>query len=1336
MDTRIILPEGTVLAFEGMNVILESAIGRGSNAIVYKAHYYDAFDKGLKHHVLIKELFPYHPKGGILRGESGEIIVDESCRDSFTLHRHSFERGNRIHLEILNASPDAVGANLNTYEFNGTLYSMLGFTGGRSLEDALHTAGDETLKSAANRMLAILTALEPFHAKGLLHLDISPDNILLIGEGENERIVLIDFNSVHTIDEIVSGRGEYLSVKEGYTAPEIVNRSFYSVSEKTDLYALAAVFYRLVSGKALTLMDALKRLPPDAQDARMVKDEPETVKSMVKSILRRGLNSVPARRFSSISEMKDAFKELIDRIDCVGVTHWSLWENGRRSVEKLIKSNPFYEYIASGDSLFPIRLTVDQKNLLVSDIIPFVLSPDGESMLIQAEGGMGKTTALLKTALGASKKYSPSTPAVIYVPLGGYTASSASFIRDSILRMLRFTNESAGIQDARRQLDLLLENGVQTKDGIYPKALLLLDGLNEAAGDTKALFDEIRMLSGMQGVRMVLSSRNDSEQLSMKKSRLSLLNDEDVKEALSHKGLLLPEKTEIQLLLKMPLILSLFIQASGSEGQIRVESRDELLQKYLDALISKEISDLPEDSPEKWQLNAAVWLVLAYIAGEMKHTNGMLTHAQLLKAVSKCYKFLKSRNMRRAFPQWIGHTKEILSGAENAEEWYGLIVHSILWKRLGMLIRDENGGYRASHQVIFEYLGVKDQQNRKRLLIRRALGISAYVLLTACIVSALAFFLKDYVSFGRQEPKKKVYFEDSHAERALEQTVGAFSVFGNLYKKASAIANAANSNDQAEFIRFYDLYKDDIDNIAAGSDAQTNSVAFMKKLLDTGGNAISWSQSFFEGDLAIELIRRNEERALYYKEKLEFLYEWANEEALKDAYPEFPKLVVETLNADADMTAAMFDLVYSPHITNQGSIREIQHQKLLDMTPGVLNRTDAIPGENAKEKYENASKLFTQTQNRLGELTISISEENLIYDWYHFLDENEARLSAVDWAYSYASAFAASGEWDDLLKARAAAYAARDYIYLLPVPEMTTKLYESVDLMFSDMDSQTVVTEYDNYETVLLSDVLAIESLCEKLTYEVFMTKDFELLGKWLELQKASTGIDIKYLWYMGNYLLNTVSNETAVPDYLASFEARWPSIYALSDEWTKDQELLVDKGDEVMDEYAALVDEFEALTQTIADQFEVLNSAVRKNDYAAVNAMIFDIKNEPAEFPDANWMDFGNCTYSHLNVDQETGSITYFRCFDEITEAPNSLMLTIDSLSADELTAYLNRLDRCSITHYDFYKEADDDPDFQTLITIDSCTALLTWENGGATFYLPQPMGSLKPPLYMKNIG
>ena len=194
MDKRTALGPDSILNLGGLDCCVEDVVGRGSNAIVYKGWYPDRLNPGLKHHVLIKELFPWHPTGRIYRSEEGTIVVERDTVQLWEDHKQSFCAGNEIHLRLLEKRPEALGSNLNSCTCNGTLYSILGYSGGRALEAEL-SRWDATLRRCVLWMLDVLDALEAFHQSGYLHLDISPNNIMLTGTGRTEQIFLIDYNT-------------------------------------------------------------------------------------------------------------------------------------------------------------------------------------------------------------------------------------------------------------------------------------------------------------------------------------------------------------------------------------------------------------------------------------------------------------------------------------------------------------------------------------------------------------------------------------------------------------------------------------------------------------------------------------------------------------------------------------------------------------------------------------------------------------------------------------------------------------------------------------------------------------------------------------------------------------------------------------------------------------------------------------------------------------------------------------------------------------------------------------------------------------------------------------
>ena len=131
-------------------------------------------------------------------------------------YRQQFYAGNRANLTLLHSKPEQISGNLNSYAAYGTYYSIIPIHGGETLEQRLKQQS-LSLHECVQLLLWILDALECFHRHHLLYLDISPDNILLLPHNA----MLIDYNSVWSIDSIQAHHYSLFGFKSAYAAPEV-----------------------------------------------------------------------------------------------------------------------------------------------------------------------------------------------------------------------------------------------------------------------------------------------------------------------------------------------------------------------------------------------------------------------------------------------------------------------------------------------------------------------------------------------------------------------------------------------------------------------------------------------------------------------------------------------------------------------------------------------------------------------------------------------------------------------------------------------------------------------------------------------------------------------------------------------------------------------------------------------------------------------------------------------------------------------------------------------------------------------------------------------------------
>ena len=948
MDKRVELQKNDILAFPGMECTIDRSVGRGSNVIAYVGHYKDHQNPNLSHRVLIRELFPFDKKGGITREPGGDIEIDPAAYPLYDMNRRTFVRGNEVHLRLLETIPSEIDLNINTFEYHNTLYSIVGYSGGRNLYEELARDNWMDKSLPATKLLlhivrilkGALDVLQAFHQSGYLHLDISPDNILLIGEGEKERVTLIDYNSVHTIDEIQRKDQIYYSVKEGFTAPEVRMGRNAQIREWTDLFSMTAVLYLCLTGKKVTpsQMTGIEEISVNPSNSPFLKDCPETALSLIRRILRRGLAVTPRRRYQNVSQMRGDLTELEERIRGRGITHWALWEAGRRQVKRMILENPSLSFIQDSSALFPSMVT-DENNIYPIDEY---FRKTQKSCMITGGGGMGKTTALLRIAFSDNPRYTPGRPAVMYLSLYGWQSGDNSYIVNSLLKGLLYNSEVHTYEDARKALYELLDHPMKTSKGNGPVLLLLLDGLNEVSGDPEPLLNEINRLSALQGVRIVVADRTGEKTLPFQQLRITELSDDVVKEALSREGLLLPESGNMQKLLHTPMMLSLYIKSGQMEQQqVRAENSDELLKTYLSALMEKAVKDLPEQTERRWQIDAAMNLVLPAIASEVHKKQRGLEDRDLLPVVEKCYRILNGRLSRRFFPQWIGRTAAIRGEAETADGWYDVIVRDILWKQLGLILKDEQERYIISHQIIEEYLLNLDKDNLQRILRFKRIRISIFCI---CFAIAAALSTAVYKKYIAPPPYEEVY-----AENVMERALDGYVKAGKQYEQLYDLTQCASTSPES-FEKQLELYKNQIPYSGMSTE---QSLEYLTKMMETG-DVMPWSGKSMDETACRELLTLFDNREEEYTQFASVLeYVMTDETAFRRYGREYPQLLAGLLETDADIAARLYQIVCIPHIKGKyadGSVTARSYEELYS----------CIPGQNAHIDYNldvNQSKI-------------------------------------------------------------------------------------------------------------------------------------------------------------------------------------------------------------------------------------------------------------------------------------------------------------------------------------------------------------------------------------------
>jgi len=238
--------------------VIVGLVGEGGFGIVYLAR------DNLGRMVALKE---YMPAALASRGPDHEVRVQsERQRETFELGRRSFV--NEAQLLAAFDQPSLVKV-YRFWEQNGTAYMVMPFYEGPTFKQWLLEHGSPSQDWLLGLLAPLMDALELMHQNRCYHRDIAPDNILLVQQPSTQtgaapavRPVLLDFGAAR---RVIGDASQVLTVilKPGY-AP--IEQYAESASMKqgawTDVYALCAVLYAAVSGRA-----------PQPSVGRVVNDE-------------------------------------------------------------------------------------------------------------------------------------------------------------------------------------------------------------------------------------------------------------------------------------------------------------------------------------------------------------------------------------------------------------------------------------------------------------------------------------------------------------------------------------------------------------------------------------------------------------------------------------------------------------------------------------------------------------------------------------------------------------------------------------------------------------------------------------------------------------------------------------------------------------------------------------------------------------------------------------------------------------------------------------------------------------------------------------------------------
>ena len=230
--------------------IIEGVLGQGGFGITYLGT-----DELHEKKVAIKEFFP---QGIVTRN----IEYQDNVTVTFVGEKDNYEKGKERFLKEARtmakfSKDEGIVKALDFFEINNTAYIVMEYLEGITLKQYLRENQRIAPEDLIELLVPLIESLDEIHSQGMIHRDISPDNIMVLPDG---RIKLMDFGAARDYTEF-GEKSLSIVLKPGYAPPE--QYQTHGVQGPwTDIYALCATMYKCITGE--NPPDAIERVMDDS----------------------------------------------------------------------------------------------------------------------------------------------------------------------------------------------------------------------------------------------------------------------------------------------------------------------------------------------------------------------------------------------------------------------------------------------------------------------------------------------------------------------------------------------------------------------------------------------------------------------------------------------------------------------------------------------------------------------------------------------------------------------------------------------------------------------------------------------------------------------------------------------------------------------------------------------------------------------------------------------------------------------------------------------------------------------------------------------------------------
>lgn len=366
----------------------------------------------------------------------------------------------------------------------------------------------------------------------------------------------------------------------------------------------------------------------------------------------------------------------------------------------------------------------------------------------------------------------------------------------------------------------------------------------------------------------------------------------------------------------------------------------------------------------------------------------------------------------------------------------------------------------------------------------------------------------------------------------------------------------------------------------------------------------------------------------------------------------------------------------------------------------------------------------------------AVSEGNdpIFNELWNYIMFTDRLLEDEIFASMYFQKFYESRTQEDLLIAKAAIHSAYREVQKLEVPEFSMTEDECLRYMDEGVEIEALLLSYEKADTMKESSLLFFVNLIDSIEADVCFEPALVNLKEQLSHYERDTVYEARNLVYMVNYLLLQLKNEDEINAFWQAVKENTTIVKSHMDAFNTDIEAVISLGGENLDRLELNLDELNVLKEGFNDYLlDITIKAAETGDLSIFKQNRTEIIGETQVFPMPEWRLPSEMEYTYIFSEPGTDNLYIHAMGNKITSAPDRIKITIDGITIDEISDYIDSLSILEYNPIYEFKTNENEISLYVLAEKGGSELMIIWNEKETIVYLMPPAASLVPYMYWK---